>query len=173
MREVASMAETFAVRAEIEATLAAMTAYHEAGHAVIAFRCGATPDDATMVGYHGSAIASVRYRAGLDPISECVISIAGLTAETMYAEREGLLAECDGLDKDIRSGARGDLRRVADVLGARSYSRLSKKLRRNLERMVRNDLEERWATVEAIASALLREYRLDRTRLTEILEEAA
>ncbi len=162
-----------AAHTEAETVVATMTAYHEAGHAVIAFRCGVTPDGAVMVGYHGNAVASVRHRADIDPISQCVISVAGLLAETMYAEREGLLAECDGLDKDIRAGARGDLRRIADVFGARSYSRLPKKLRESLERDVRNRLEERWATVEAIASALLKEYRLDRARLTEILEEAA
>lgn len=172
MGEVVSLGEEFAFHAETETMLAAMTAYHEAGHAVIAFRCEVTPDSATMVGYSGSAVASVRHRA-VDPITGCFISIAGLVAETVYAERAGLYEQLEDLDALIRSGARGDLRRVSDLLGARSYSRLPKKVRRNLEWAVRNDLEERWATVEAIASALLKEYRLDRARLTEILEEAA
>ena len=163
------MREEFAFHAETETMVAAMTAYHEAGHAVIAFRCGAAPGGATMVGYSGSTAASVHFRDA-DPLTECFVLMAGLTAQTMYAERAGFYEKFEDLDGLIRAGARSDLRRVADMLGARSYSRLPKKMRRGLEWAVRKDLEERWATVEAVASALLREYRLDRARLTEILE---
>lgn len=175
-----SMKDVYAAQAEMEAIEARLTAYHEAGHVVLSHAAGVLPDEATMVGTTRGGLASVRKGpVEGDPVKalmmEVAIRLAGMVAQRLYAEREGLyeMFDKDELDKYIRSGGRDDkkqaVRLVKDTSGG-SSKRTVEKMLSVFEFLAENDLKNHWSTVEAVAAALLKEYRLDRARLAEIIE---
>jgi hypothetical protein len=176
------MVQEFQEQTKIENVMAAMTAYHEAGHAVLAAVDGFIPREATMVGLgKGRDLGSVWTAAEYENALEAVISgvtrtMAGMVAERLYAEHEGLFKEFVGVEDQITGGAasdRKDARRIMKVhFGTISRSD-EKKWMAVFEKRAVMALTKHWEAVEAVAKALLKEYRLDQARLAELLGDIA
>lgn len=172
----------FAEEDRIDQLIASKVAYHEAGHVVMAHVFGISVYEATMVP-KGTSAASVLYDAVegedagiVEGIVEGIVLLAGKAAARLYAERSGILEGKYGEAylKDVEEGARGDLRkakRIANPDGRRTKAakQAERTFLEGCESRAREALGGRWEAVEDVASALLKEYRLDGARLREIL----
>ena len=153
------------------------TAYHEAGHVVVAIRLGIPFSSATIVpgeDYLGMVMSSAMRRRGqrLTDLDQKHImwDIAGPLCERMYTGYEGDFAEpeitraldiCEGrmtVEASVDDGY------IGGDAGIRRLERLIKRTRRILD--------ADWHIVEHVAQALLQEQTLSRQKIRSIVERA-
>jgi hypothetical protein len=133
------------------------TAWHEAGHAVIAYRLGVEIIGVTIVPYREYAGSCLRLHT--DPERAIQIALAGSLAETRISPDDD--AEYDDGDYDTASGLARDL---AGSDGARE-------LLRHMERSTRRLVDQHWAEIERVALALLNHDLLTGLQVKNIIED--
>lgn len=145
-----------------------LTAYHEAGHAVMAHLCGQriTGLELSEEGDLAGACTSVRLQpvhpssASLEVIEQHIRSVlAGMVAEARISGRGGWDEGCADLDVAVRLTMRlvGDCERVLPYLEA-------------TRAQVEGELAEHWDVVEALADELLIAGSLNGPAARAILE---
>lgn len=144
-----------------------LTAYHEAGHAVMAHLDGQRVvglelhDDGELAGAFHSVVSGARSGPveleDLDRRVRC--ALAGMVAEGLLTRNRDWDHRCDDLDLAVRLAVRrvGDCERVLPYLeGSREQ--------------VSRELAAHWPAVEALARRLLLQGRLDGTAARAELE---
>jgi len=127
------------------------TAYHEAGHAVVALALG-RPVHRVSVRPRRDRLGQCEFRKGVFRPSddwleqEILISLAGLAAE---ARHTGHYAR-DGADRDLRYVRRLALQRATE----RQLERFERRMLAKVENLLAD--EGHWRAVEAIAAELLK-----------------
>lgn len=140
-----------------------LTAYHEAGHAVMAQLCGQQITEVEIIGDedHSGSVKSLRFPAehgsDADPAMptapterRLLCTAAGMVAESMASGRDRWDEGCEDLDAAVRLAMQvvGDCERVLPYLEV---------VREHTEEL----LDRNWPAVEALAETLF-----DRGRLT-------
>jgi hypothetical protein len=150
------------------------TAYHEAGHIVMAWHVGATPMKATIGASRANVVATTDYRepmaiqGELDPGSDrsrliaeraVLVSLAGPAAQRRFRP------------SSWRSGhGRSDLSRATALTSAVTDTpRQARALLKFLEIRAEDILEARWDKVSAIAVRLAKERELSHDEMISIL----
>ncbi|UCI17872.1 hypothetical protein FJ970_22595 [Mesorhizobium sp. B2-1-8] len=157
-----------------------VVAYHEAGHAVAGYKKGWTIESVTTIPgeddrgtYDGLATTTKEFAtadivthqsAAWSRVAEgMIISMAGPAAQRKFAPTS-----------KVPSGARGDEEDIDKALAlmATSYSS-EMALRRFCVIEARELINRDWRSVEVLAAALIRERRLEGSRVRELLDEVA
>jgi ATP-dependent Zn protease len=148
-----------------------LTAFHEAGHAVMAELCGRQVTEVEIVGdrEHTGSVHSLAFPPdpGEGGVSEAEaedierqlkIILAGTVAEAMLSGREDWDETSGDLDAAVRLAMRlvDDCEEVLPLLG---------EIRIGVER----DLEAHWSAVEALADELMRSKTLTGTEVRKLL----
>ncbi len=125
------------------------TAYHEAGHAVIALALGRSIQRVSILPgrkWRGRCeIQKARTRPSEDGLErEILISLAGLAAEARHTGQY----DCKGAVQDLRTVRRLAVQRA----GERQANRLQRRLLAKVERLL--DQEGYWRAVQLIAAEL-------------------
>ena len=149
-----------------------LTAYHEAGHAVIAELCGRQVTEVEIVGdrEHAGMVHSLAFPPdpadGAAPEAEAEelnrhlkIILAGMVAEAMVSGRE----DWDEASEDLDVAVRFAMRLVDDC---EDVLPLLSDIRDDLER----ELRERWTAVETLAAELLVRKALTGTEARSLLQ---
>jgi hypothetical protein len=131
------------------------TAWHEAGHAVIAYRFGVEVAGVTIVAYRDYAGRCLRLRT--DPERAIQIALAGSLAEMRISPTSSY----DRGDYDTASGLARDL---AGSDGARE-------LLKHMEQRTRSLVECCWLAIERVALALLDSDLLTGQQVKNIIED--
>lgn len=145
-----------------------LTAFHEAGHAVMAELCGRVLTEVEIVGdrEHSGMVHSLAFPSraaeGDDPEEiECHLKIilAGMVAEAMVSGRQGWDEGSGDLDAAVGIGMRlvDDCEDVLPLLSD---------IRDDLER----ELRHRWGALEALAAELLVRKALTGTEVRNLLQ---
>ena len=145
-----------------------LTAYHEAGHAVIALALGRPIHRVTICPdkeLAGScAFGKPVFRPSEDWLErEALIALAGLAAEARFSGEY----ELQGAARDRRYVASLALQRTGDV---RKAERLERRLLAKVEHLLARD--ENWSAVERIAAELLRAETISGRAARHLFEEA-
>jgi hypothetical protein len=152
-----------------------LTAYHEAGHALMAELCGQQITHVEIVGdsEHAGSTEALRFHADSDEGSspraslediECRLRcvLAGVVAESMVSGRPRSDDTSGDLDAAVRLAMKlGD--DCEDVLP----------LLEDVGAELEAELERRWAAVELLAAGLLEHKRLSGSEVRRILELTA
>jgi hypothetical protein len=148
-----------------------LTAFHEAGHAVMAELCGRHVTEVEIVGdrEHAGTVRSLALAP--DPVVEAVpeieaeeverqlkIMLAGLVAETIVSGRE----EWDESSEDLDVAVRFAMRLVDDCEDVLP-------LLEDIRAEVEHELRLRWPAVETVAWALMQHKSLSGTELRKLL----
>lgn len=132
------------------------TCYHEAGHAVVAYRLGVDADRISVIpdaeaGTAGRAMISEPFGVGSDR-HDCIVSFAGHEAEQRYNH-----------DADIRAASQ-------DYEQARYYIALHGFDEASLIKEARDIVKQNWACISAIATELNRSDQLSWDEWTQIID---
>ena len=142
-----------------------LTAFHEAGHAVMAELCGRLLTEVEILGdrEHTGSVQSLAFPPDPDAEAEDVerhlkVVLAGTVAETMVSKREDWDETSEDLDAAVRLAMRlvDDCEDVLPLLGG---------LRVDVER----DLREHWRAVEMLAGELLERKALTGSEVRRLL----
>jgi ATP-dependent Zn protease len=148
-----------------------LTAYHEAGHAVMAVLCGQHVTEVEIVGdaEHSGSVQSLRFAeedaSEVDPSiasapteRRLLCTAAGMVAEAMVSGRRGWDESCEDLDAAVRLAMQvvGDCERVIPYLES---------VREHTEDL----LEKNWPAVEALARALMDRGRMSGDEVRRLL----
>jgi len=151
-----------------------LTAYHEAGHAVMAQLCGRQVTEVEIVGdrEHTGMVHSLVFPPdpadGTAPQAEAEdvenqlkIILAGTVAEAMVSGRNGWDETSEDLDVAVRLGMRlvDDCEDVLPLL-------------EDIGADVKGDLQAHWAAVETLARELLRRKALTGSEVRKLLAGA-
>jgi ATP-dependent Zn protease len=144
-----------------------LTAFHEAGHAVMAQLCGQQITRVEIVGDadHTGSVHSLRFPAnpGMRDGAEAVedrlrCTLAGVVAETIVSGRE----DWDEKSEDLDSAVRLAMQMVDDCEAVLPFL---EKLRREIE----EELRDRWVAVELLAIELLLHKSLTGSEVRKLL----
>ncbi len=148
-----------------------LTAYHEAGHAVMAQLCGQQITEVEIVGdaEHAGSVQSLRFpldeaeddapeaaRGAIEDRVKC--TLAGMVVEAMVSGHEGWDEGCEDLDLAVRLG----MRLVEDC---EDVVPLLEDIRIDVER----DLRAHWSAVEMLAVELLHRKALTGSEMRKLL----
>jgi Peptidase family M41 len=144
------------------------TAYHEAGHAVIALALGKAIERVTILPnqcYLGACqIQKGRIKPTKDWLEdEMLILLAGMVAEARFTGR--LCTQ--GAAQDLRGVRRLAMMRAA---GERQIERLERRMLDKTEYMVNDDIH--WSAIEAIAAELLKKETISGRAARHFFEQA-
>jgi ATP-dependent Zn protease len=149
-----------------------LTAYHEAGHAVMAQLCGQQVTEVEIVGDDelSGSVRSLRFveedPALVDPNlptapveRRLLCTVAGMVAEAMVSGRDGWDDSSEDLDTAVRLALQvvGNCERVMPYL---------EQVRDHAEDVLRHS----WPAVEALASALVAKRRLTGDEVRRLLD---
>jgi ATP-dependent Zn protease len=147
------------------------TAYHEAGHAVMALAVGRVIERVTIVpgkmqtGHATLGLCKVqktRTRASKDWLEdEMLILLAGMVAEAQFTG-EYCTA---GAQQDLRA-----VRRLAETRGGRQVERLERRALDKAESILAD--EQHWSAVEAIVKQLLEHQTISGRAARHLFEQA-
>jgi hypothetical protein len=144
-----------------------LTAYHEAGHAVMAQLCGQQITRVEIVGDadHTGSVYSLRFPASPDSgdgsgdiEDRLKCTLAGIVAEAIASGRE----EWDEKSEDLDLAVRLAMQLVDDCEAVLPFL---EQYRRDIER----ELRDRWAAVELLAIELLHRKALTGTEVRKLL----
>ena len=142
-----------------------LTAFHEAGHAVMAELCGRLLTEVEIVGdrEHAGSVQSRAFNPSPEAEAEDVerhlkIILAGTVAEAMVSGRQGWDETSEDLDAAVRLGMRlvddcEDVLPLLESLGAQ----------------VERDLHAHWQAVEMLAAELLDRKTLTGSEVRKLL----
>ncbi len=148
-----------------------LTAYHEAGHAVIAQLCGQQITEVEIVGDddHLGTVRSLRFPEEPPPETDphlptapierrLLCTAAGMVAESMVSGRDEWDEGCEDLDAAVRLAMRvvDDCDRVIPFLDI---------VREHTEELLRRN----WKAVETLAGALLERRRMSGEEVRKLL----
>lgn len=148
-----------------------MTAYHEAGHAVMAQLCGQQITEVEIIGDddHSGSVRSLRFieeqPSERDPAipsapieRRLLCTVAGMVAESMAGGRSVWDEGCDELDAAVRLAMQvvGDCERVLPYLET---------VREHAEQVLRAN----WVAVERLADVLVETRRLSGEEVRKLL----
>jgi ATP-dependent Zn protease len=148
-----------------------LTAYHEAGHAVMAELCGQHVTEVEIVGdaEHTGSVQSLRFTEEHPSVEDPSIptapierrllcTAAGMVAEGMVSGRRGWDDGCEDLDGAVRLAMQvvGDCERVIPYLEV---------VREHTENLLRMN----WSAVEALAGALMDRSRMSGEEVRRLL----
>ena len=144
------------------------TAYHEAGHAVVALALGRPVHRVTILADRAHAGTCAFGKAPFRPSEdwlerEALIALAGLAAEARFTG----VYELDAAAKDRRYVFSLALERTGD---ARKAERLERRLLAKTEHLLARD--EYWRAVERLAAELLRTGTVSGRAARHLFEEA-
>ncbi len=146
-----------------------LTAYHEAGHAVMAQLCGQQITRVEIVGDadHTGSVDSLRFpanpgtRDGAEAIEDRLrCTLAGVVAETIVSGRE----DWDEKSEDLDIAVRLAMQLVDDCEAVLPFL---EELRRDIEEELRN----RWVAVELLAVELLHHKSLTGSEVRKLMGE--
>jgi hypothetical protein len=142
-----------------------LTAFHEAGHAVMAELCGRLLTEVEIVGdrEHTGSVHSLAFPPNPETETEDVerhlkIILAGTVAEAMVSGRQGWDETSEDLDAAVRLGMRlvDDCEDVLPLLS-------------DIGAQVERDLEAQWQAVEMLARELLDRKALTGSEVRKLL----
>jgi len=148
-----------------------LTAYHEAGHAVMAQLCGQRITEVEIIGdaEHAGSVRSLRIHEEQEPDVDSSIPtapiersllclVAGMVAEAMVSGHRSWDEGCEDLDAAVRLAMQvvGDCERVLPFLEI---------AREHTEGL----LESHWPAVEALASSLIERRRMTGEEVRRLL----
>jgi ATP-dependent Zn protease len=148
-----------------------LTAYHEAGHAVMAQLCGQQITEVEIVGddNHAGSVRSLRFAeehgSNRDPAiptapveRRLLCTAAGMVAESMISGESAWNEGCEDLDAAVGLAMQvvGDCERVLPYLEI---------VREHTEGLLRSN----WPAVELLAETLLRERRMSGEEVRRLL----
>lgn len=145
-----------------------LTAFHEAGHAVMAELCGRLLTEVEIVGdrEHAGSVQSRAFNPSPEAEAEDVerhlkIILAGTVAEAMVSGREGWDETSEDLDAAVRLGMRlvDDCEDVLPLLS-------------DIGAGVERDLQAHWQAVEMLAAELLDRKTLTGSEVRKLLADA-
>jgi ATP-dependent Zn protease len=151
-----------------------LTAYHEAGHAVVAHLCGRRVTRLEIVGdaEHTGACHSLTFpperNRPVDPAlpnvdleARILCTCAGIVAESIVTGDTGWDESSEDLDRAVRLSIRllGDCSRVVRYLEA---------VRSHAEDLLRYN----WSSVEALAAALMQRKALNEGEIQDVLRRS-
>ena len=148
-----------------------LTAYHEAGHAVMAELCGQIVTEVEIIGdeeYSGS-VSSLRFRGenrwssetsfhSPDIEARILVLLAGVAAESLVTGLEVWEGHDDDLDEAVRLALK--------MLGA---CELVENFLRETRNRAADILRRHWEAVEVLAGMLLIHRRIDRERIRHVV----
>jgi ATP-dependent Zn protease len=155
----------------VDADPVRLTAYHEAGHAVIAQLCGQQITEVEIIGDddHLGSVRSLRFPEPLTPEHDpnmptapverrLLCTAAGMVAEAMVSAREGWDESCEDLDAAVRLAMKvvDDCDRVVPFLEI---------VRDHTEELLRRN----WVAVETLAEALIERRRMSGEEVRRLL----
>jgi ATP-dependent Zn protease len=144
------------------------TAYHEAGHAVVALALG-RPVHRVSILPNSERLGQCEFRKGLQKRSEdfieteILISLAGMVAEARHTGRY----DHGGADRDLRYVRKLALERASD----RAVDRLERRMLAKTEYLLSDDAN--WRAVEQIAAELLKHGQISGRAARHFYELAA
>jgi ATP-dependent Zn protease len=156
---------------DLQAEPIRLTAYHEAGHAVMAQLCGQQITEVEIVGdeEHSGSVRSLRFAeehdSELDPNlptapveRRLLCTAAGMVAEAMVTGREGWDEGCEDLDAAVRLAMEvvGDCERVILFLEL-------------VREHTRDVLRNHWTAVDVLAGALVDRRRMSGEEVRRLL----
>jgi ATP-dependent Zn protease len=148
-----------------------LTAYHEAGHAVMAQLCGQQLTEVEIVGdeEHTGSVRSLRFvdeeGSSRDPAiptapveRRLLCTVAGMVAENLVTGHRELDESCEDLDAAVQLAMKvvGDCERVIPYLEV---------VREHTEDLLRRN----WDAVEALADALVERRRMSGEEVRRLL----
>ncbi len=142
-----------------------LTAWHEAGHAVMAELCGQIVTEIEIIGdqEHSGSVSSLRFREDItspaDLEARILVLVAGVAAESIVTGRE----VWDGHDDDLDEAVRVALRIVGACDLVEDYLRRAKDNAAGI-------LDRHWEAVEILAGMLLIHRRIGRDRIRHVVE---
>ena len=143
-----------------------LTAFHEAGHAVIAELCGRLLTEVEIVGdrEHTGSVQSLAFPPNREAEAEDIerhlkIILAGTVAEAMVAGRQGWDETSEDVDAAVRLGMRlvDDCEDVLPLL-------------EDIGADVERDLQSHWPAVEMLAAELLDRKTLTGSEVRNLLK---
>jgi len=144
-----------------------LTAFHEAGHAVMAELCGRLLTEVEIVGdrEHTGSVQSLAFSPDPEAEAEDVerqlkIILAGTVAEAMVSGRQGW----DETSEDLATAVRLGMRLVDDC---EDVLPLLEDIGADVER----DLRRQWSAVEMLATELLRRKTLNGSEVRKLLAD--
>jgi len=144
-----------------------LTAFHEAGHAVMAELCGRLLTEVEIVGdrEHTGSVQSLAFLPNPDAEAEDIerhlkIVLAGTVAETIISGRQGWDETSEDLDAAVRLGMRlvDDCEDVLPLL-------------QDIGADVKQDLDRHWPAVEMLATELLDRKTLTGSEVRNLLKQ--
>ena len=149
-----------------------LTAYHEAGHAVMAELCGQIVTEIEIVGdeEHCGSVSCLRFFEeprwardrrvpSADIEGRILVLVAGLAAESVVTDREVWEGHDDDLDEAVRLALK--------IVGA--CDRVEGFLREAKDHAA-DILRRHWDAVETLAGMLLIHRRIERDRIRRVVE---
>lgn len=145
--------------------------HHEASHAVVALRLGVHVDHVTIFPKGGTVGGTAFAPAG----QIVVTSKLPVREQKDYARRRGIVDICGRIGEELATGAwdtqgaRGDLADLDQCLRELESSPTSRlAIRHDLEQEARRLVDANWASIRAVATALVHEETLSGARVAEI-----
>ena len=144
-----------------------LTAFHEAGHAVMAELCGRLLTEVEIVGdrEHTGSVQPLAFLPNPDAEAEDIerhlkIVLAGTVAETIISGRQGWDETSEDLDAAVRLGMRlvDDCEDVLPLL-------------QDIGADVKQDLDRHWPAVEMLATELLDRKTLTGSEVRNLLKQ--
>jgi ATP-dependent Zn protease len=148
-----------------------LTAFHEAGHAVMAELCGQHVTEVEIVGddEHAGSVRSLRFTeerpSEHDPAiptapdeRRLLCTAAGMVAEALVSGRDGWDERCEDLDAAVRLA----MRVVDDCENVVPFLEI---VREHTEELLRRN----WPAVEALADALIERRRMTGEEVRRLL----
>lgn len=139
------------------------TAYHEAGHAIVALEFGA-PIDRLYAG-PGFGCTYLRDSVVLPPSQEVVFALAGKVAERVYYKRSDFERTVNELEQSL--AAVPDRERAEQLLSQMDASGDLDELIREHEEKIEISLLKRWPTVQSLAELLCQKGELNAAEILE------
>ena len=144
-----------------------LTAFHEAGHAVMAQLCGRQVTEVEIVGdrEHTGSVQSLAFPPDPETEAEDIerhlkIILAGTVAETMVSGRQGWDETSEDVDAAVRLGMRlvDDCEDVLPLLS-------------DIGADVERDLQRNWSAVEMLAAELLDRKAMTGSEVRKLLAD--
>jgi hypothetical protein len=144
------------------------TAYHEAGHAVVALALDRPVIKVSILAHREAlgicAFGKAVFRPSEDWLErEVLIALAGMAAEAKHTGEY----DREAAGRDLRYARKLSLQRAGNE---RQAERLEKRLLSKTEHLL--EQEENWQAVEKIAAALLREGQISGRQARHLYEES-